>query len=166
MKTFSGVIALVVITAGATRTEAQANPDSVKIRDNCRLAMQAVTTGHPGPKLQWAYPYLRICDPADRQTAALAAVSRLRTSHDVPEIVAAVEMLAVFHDGQLFNAVLALAGDNGASNEARVDAFVALQRVIVPSGLASYGRFSAGIDSRGLPLSACFALRRVRWTVS
>ena len=169
MKRFNArVVSLALLSAFAiaARLEGQADPDSVKLRNSCRLALQVLATGVPAPKREWAQVIAPQCNVTDRQVALVAGVNRLRTSHDIRELEQVVESLVSFHDGQLFAAVLGLAGDNGASNEARIEAFVALKGL--SSGLPGlrYADFAAGISEDGIPLGRCggFSDHKLPWT--
>jgi len=162
------IVLLALLTVGVVtaRLEAQADPDSLKLRNNCRLALQVVATGVPAPKREWAHAIAPLCSAVDRQVALIAGVNRLRTSHNVRELEQVVESLVSFHDGKLFAAVLGLAGDNSASDEARIVAFVALKGLSSGSPGLRYEDFAAGIADNGIPLGKCggFSDHKLPWT--
>ena len=160
-------VALLTVFPLAAPLEGQVEPDSVKLRNSCRLALQVLATGDPAPKREWAQVIVPQCSAADRQVALVAGVRRLRTSHDVRELEQVVESLASFHDGQLFAAVLQLAGDDGASDEARIEAFVALKGLSSEAPGLRYADFAAGIADNGIPLGRCggFTDHKLPWDV-
>lgn len=54
----SGLALLVLASSAAA---AQADPDSVKFRNDCRLASQVLTTGQPGPHTEDALSIIGLC---------------------------------------------------------------------------------------------------------
>jgi hypothetical protein len=101
---------------------AQARPDSIHARNDCRLAVQVVETGHPAPHSDWAYEYVVNCGRAGGSALA-SAMRRARSSSDVAELEAMTRSLRTFRDGEVFVASLEIAGDKSASVPARVLAF-------------------------------------------
>ncbi|HEX6535790.1 MAG TPA: hypothetical protein VF041_14425 [Gemmatimonadaceae bacterium] len=101
---------------------AQANPDSVKQRNDCRRAAQAIRTGEPGPKTQWAWDLIPAC--TESGAASAAALRQLRhdpdSTHFAPVQVVGFNVRA----GGLFAAALEVAGDRGATNVAREASFI------------------------------------------
>src|SRR5690349_17810761 len=55
------------------------DPDDVHHRNDCRLALQIVETGHPAPHREWAYSLLPRCG-ASAGPAAVAALWNGRRS--------------------------------------------------------------------------------------
>jgi hypothetical protein len=110
----------------ATTARAQgADPDSVRHRNNCRLAQQVLETGQPAPKRQWAITYAAGCGSAGAQALA-AAIRRERASTDV----GALELLHMpaqgIRDRAIFEAALEVAADARASGAARAMSLGAL----------------------------------------
>lgn len=129
--------------AGSTSRDAaaQANPDSVKHRNNCRLASQVVAKGAPDPKRTWAFGYIRECDDPESKAAALAVLGQLRTSTDTSAIHYATAILVRVRDGDIFAATLSIAGDKTASVPMRVFALMALSRLQDDFAAPDYGLF-------------------------
>ena len=75
-------LTLAFVITGCGPLLAQATPDTIKLRNDCRLAEQALRTGHPGPKVAWARTFLPNCRPEQWARGAAAALTRLRTSAD------------------------------------------------------------------------------------
>jgi len=126
--------ALLTPTAGA---HAQAEPDSIKLRNDCRLAMQVLTTGHPAPRLEWARGFIGYCGNEQWATAKRAAILRLRASADENELGREWRFVWMLRDAELFNAVLQIAQDRNASTAARLWSLRTLANYIDPEG--SYG---------------------------
>jgi hypothetical protein len=62
--TIAGVLAALLLSApSSSSVVAQANPDSVKLRNDCRMAAQVLTTGHPGPHIDDALTTIGLCGP-------------------------------------------------------------------------------------------------------
>jgi len=153
------VLAAVALTLPQLAS-AQANPDSVHHRNQCRLAAQVIQSGHPAPKWEWAWTYIDACLPSERAETYLSAIRQVRTSSDLRLIHRSVMPVVWFRDGRLFEAVLELAGDPGAATPARVVAFVALARIKEPQATASYEGFIGGsTEINGIPVARCSGSR-------
>lgn len=48
----------------------QANPDSIKLRNDCRLASQTLLSGRPGPHEQWALHLIQSCGDLTAEVVA------------------------------------------------------------------------------------------------
>ncbi|HEX5437940.1 MAG TPA: hypothetical protein VFW98_12320 [Gemmatimonadaceae bacterium] len=135
MRSIIALAALLLVVPGLVA--AQANPDSVKHRNNCRLAEQVLATGQPGPKRAWAIPYLSGCGAAGG--AALAtAIDHERASTDVKSLERLYLTPAVLVDRAIFQEVLGVAGDGAASVPARILSFGTLLMYESPSYYTSY----------------------------
>jgi hypothetical protein len=111
---------------------AQANPDSIHHRNDCRLAEQALSTGHPAPREEWALGVVWNCRDAGPVLAA--ALTGARASSDSAYLNALTAPLIRLRDGYVFAAALALAGDRSASLHARAAAIRALMYAVRPGG--------------------------------
>jgi hypothetical protein len=60
---------LALLVTSTSAASAQADPDSVKHRNNCRLASQVVERAVSDPKRAWAHGYIRLCDDAGAKNA-------------------------------------------------------------------------------------------------
>jgi len=124
---------LIVVTACAPAAmTAQANPDSVHHRNNCRLAEQVLSTGHPAPREEWALGIVWNCRDAGPVLAT--RLTDARASTDSAYLNALTAPLIQIRDGQVFAAGLALAGDRAASLPARVAAIRAVMYAVRPGG--------------------------------
>lgn len=111
---------------------AQANPDSVKHRNDCRLAEQVLRTGHPAPHTKWAREFIGFCGYDVWGRATAAEVRRLRASQDVKELKEAWRGIASLVDANFFEAAAEIAGDRGASTPARTFALLHLAMLTDP----------------------------------
>ena len=137
----------------------QVDPDSVKRRNNCRLAEQVVTTGNPAPHTKWAWQYIGFCEPSQRVGVYRTAIQQARTSTDTTLISRAILPVVGLRDGVLFRDVMEVAVDRSASVPARVVAFVALAAIRDPNRSPSYEDFLGGLDEHGIPRRSCSARR-------
>jgi hypothetical protein len=69
------IVFAVLALLPAMRLHAQANPDSVKHRNECRLALQVLVKGEPARLTGWAINYVRSCG---RDTWAQGAAAARR----------------------------------------------------------------------------------------
>ena len=115
---------------------AQASPDSIQHRNDCRLAEQVLRTGHPAPREDWALAMIWTC--AQSGPAVAEALSVARASSDTAYLNALTSPLIRLRDGSVFAAALTLAGDRGASVPARVAALRALMYAVRPGGYVDF----------------------------
>lgn len=125
---------------------AQARPDSVKLRNDCRLAEQVLTTGHPAPHREWASWTIRKCAGAGPVVAQ--AIFRLRTSADTALLKVVTAPAAVVRDREIYEAGLSILADATASSQARVYAIRMLAWLFYPDADLNYGDF-VDIDGDG-----------------
>lgn len=128
---FAAGLVMVAACAPAVMT-AQANPDSIHHRNDCRLAEQVLSTGHPAPREEWALGVIWNCPDAGATLAA--ALTAARTSADTAYLNALTAPFIQLRDGQVFAAALTVAGDRGASLPARVAAIRTLMYAVRPGG--------------------------------
>lgn len=124
----------------------QANPDSIQHRNDCRLAAQAVTTGRPAVKLDWAIRMVRRCPTAADDLSR--ALSDARVSSDtvlLKRLTAPTDWLI---DGRIVETALAILQDPGASPQARVFAVRPLIWSLTPGGELEYGHL-VDVDGDG-----------------
>ena len=143
MSALIGVLALALV---ARTVSAQASPDSVHHRNDCRLAAQTLATGDPAPKTAWALQVIRSCgDQGSIGTTIAAALSRLRFSSDTGQLLPLWNATFGYVDGAVYSAALAVAADASASPTARAvnlltvltqlqpDAYVTFQGLFAPT---------------------------------
>lgn len=118
----------------ATSARAQASPDSVKMRNDCRLAAQVLTTGHPAPRLEWARGFIGYCGTGEWAGATRGAILRLRTSSDNAELGRQWRFVWMIRDADLFDTVIEISRDRHASTAARLWALRTLATYIDPGG--------------------------------
>ena len=149
------LIALLLTWLAPSLAHGQADRDAIKRRNDCRLAVQVIETGHPAPHKEWAWKYVTFCEPAQRVEAYLAAMQQARSSTDLSFVRTAFLPVAAFRDGMLLDQVLSVAGDRSASIPARVVAFMALASILDPRASPTYEGFIGGFDEYGLPRGGC-----------
>jgi hypothetical protein len=104
---------------------AQADPDTVHVHNQCRLALQIIERGHPQPHEKWAYEFVARCG-ATAGTAIAQRQSELRTSSDTTELRLLAATGSQLRDNAILRVSLDVAGDRGASTVARPFAFLNL----------------------------------------
>ena len=136
---------------------AQAAPDSVKRRNDCRLAAQVLASGHPAPREEWALAAIWSCP--DAGPALATALKAARTSTDSAYLNALTAPLSRLHDGAVFTAAMEVAGDNAASVPARLASFRALITSVHPGAYVDLATLARD-DPR-----MCFSSRGVHTVV-
>lgn len=130
-------IVLLAVAACAPRAAlAQADPDSIHHRNDCRLAAQVVTTGRPHPRLAWATSIMRTCRDAGGTIAQVFSANRHST--DTAYLDVLTYPAIALRDGVLFETAVAIATDRSASLEARVFAIRTLIWSMYPGGGIGY----------------------------
>lgn len=109
---------------------AQANSDSIKHRNDCRLAIQVITTGQPAARSDWAMTFVREC--AGFPAALRNSLSAARNSRDTAALARLTAPADWLRDGDVFTAAFELARDRGASPVARVFAIRVMMWVYLP----------------------------------
>lgn len=146
---------LLVLSAFPASAWGQANPDSVKLRNDCRLARQILETGQPSPHAEWARQTIGFCGPEVWGASVAAAVRRVRTATDQSELALYWADSQWLRDRHLFEAALEIAGDRSASVPTRVFAFRALRKLLYPGEVSKYKDLVGGFDARGWVRGGC-----------
>jgi hypothetical protein len=115
---------------------AQASPDSVHHRNDCRLAAQVVASGHPATKRQWAFGTIARCAGAGPVLAQ--AIRAHRASVNVVDLDSLTQPTFRLRDADVLRAAMEIAGDRGASSPARVFAIRTLIWSMYPAGGVTY----------------------------
>jgi len=129
------VLASVCACAPAAVT-AQGSPDSVQHRNNCRLAEQVLSTGHPAPREDWALGIAWSC-PQIAPTLA-RALTAARAFTDTAYLNALTAPFVRVRDGSVFSAAMNLAQDPSASVPARVAAIRTLMFAVRPGWFVDF----------------------------
>lgn len=116
----TGVVLSSLPAMGAT---AQAAPGSVKLRNDCRLAIQVLTTGHPGPQTDDALTTIGLCGP-EGYTALFKAWNNDGFSEK--EFGLLVTSTRAVVNPRLVDAMFEVAGSEGFSTTHRVAALLVL----------------------------------------
>jgi hypothetical protein len=120
---------------------AQADPDQIHRRNNCRLAEQVIRTGHPENKTAWAWEYLPSCPRGMQVPLLVIRMRQARQSTNAELVATALLRASTMRDGTLFREVMNIAADPQASVTARVYAFVTLDAIYDPSRHPRYDLF-------------------------
>ena len=142
-------LTLAFVITGCGPLLAQATPDTIKLRNDCRLAEQALRTGHPGPKVAWARTFLPNCRPEQWARGAAAALTRLRTSADERALINEWSAVWLLRDAGVFVVARSIAVDPAASTAARVQAMRYLALLLDPSGQYSFDLLTQGVPTGG-----------------
>lgn len=144
---------LAAAVLAAPYAQAQENPDSVKHRNECRLAAQIMRTGNPAPHAEWAANYVPFCDPALHAEALSHALLRLRSSTDDSALLLHWGGAGFVQDPSVFDAVIAVARDGAASLSSRLWALRTLAKYLDPEGQYTIQSMSGAdcITGRALP---------------
>ncbi len=138
------VLLLLACAARPSFATAQANPDSVHPRNDCRLAAQVLTTGNPRSRLEWAAQLISRCPGAGATVAE--ALARRRTVQDTVLLDRITLGANSVRDRAMLDVGLSVLQDAEASVEARVYASRLLYWLLYPSAGVYYGTL---VDSDG-----------------
>lgn len=122
---------------------AQVNPDSVKLRNDCRLYRQILLTGEPATHRAEALERVNLC--GDAPSIFVDWLGSLSTATDPGQFADFRSEVSGVRDGQLFARALAMAQDRGVSSTARV---VSLLVVLDQQGYSWSATFS-NVTTRG-----------------
>jgi hypothetical protein len=119
-------------------TSVPASESPIVPRRECRSYQQLVSPAQPEAFAARSLKRVQAC-PEQAGRALAAELRRLRTSTDTARLEKATRLAHYLHDGELWRGALSLAGDSGASPEARVFAFRTLVWTMAPAARLSYG---------------------------
>lgn len=142
-------LALLVIASCMAPLGAHAQPaaDAARHQNDCRIAVQVVTTGQPQARQEWALSKIRSCG-ADAGRALASIIPRLREVPDTARLNRYFSATREVYDGQIFDAAFAIAGDRTASTPARVFALRSLIWSGNPGRLLSYTDLAGDASGR------------------
>jgi hypothetical protein len=135
---------------------AQVNSDSVKHRNECRLAEQVMSTGRPEPHREWARGYIAFCGTESWARAAAVALRRARMSENRRTLEKEWGRVRLVRDSTLFATATEIARDKSSSVPARVYAIRYLLNVLHPNRLITYDLMVLEMDARGNRRGPCF----------
>lgn len=141
-----GLIAVPLLSVAAS---AQVEPDSIKQRNDCRLAIQVVTTGRPGVKVDWAMTFVRDCP--EFPGALSRAIRATRASRDTASLSRLTAPADWLRDGAVYSAAYDVVSDRTATPEARVFAIRVLLWAALPGMELRYAHL-VDTDGDGIPL--------------
>lgn len=122
----------------------QVNPDSVRHRNDCRLAAQILTSGQPANRRTWALRLLPTCGAAGGVAIADALRSARAAQGWEPGLEEIVMLTSVLHDANIFAAAANVAADPSAGKAARIQAVRVLYYQLGRGRADPYESFLAG----------------------
>jgi hypothetical protein len=131
----AGLLAIALV---ATPLSGQANPDSVKLRNDCRLAEQVLTTGEPGPQRTEALKIIGLCGGEATPTLVLLWSS---AGDDRAEVELLVTATRAFVAAPVVDALFSTLTPAGRPLNARVAALLVLLTYADPSVLPGFDAF-------------------------
>ena len=144
---------LLTILFAAASSVAGAQTESVLVehRNNCRLEVQTLESGHPGPKTTWAIGIIPTCVEEGGAAALASAVRGLRASTDTATLHLLRRQAGRFRDADVFAALTEVVGDPAASAPARVYALLAIGSIIYPNERTTFADATTDLDAEGRP---------------
>jgi hypothetical protein len=140
-------IFIAALFCGCGTAWGQASPDSVKHRNDCRLAEQIISTGHPQPHAAWASTEILTCGHDVFTRTALTALQQLRASSDTSALGLVWNRVLLRVNSQaVFDAALDIAQDRSASVQARAFAFLGMLRMLRPNAVLSFSTVTNTTD--------------------
>lgn len=134
---------LLLLVGAALPANAQATPDSVKLRNDCRLYRQVLTTGESAPYRAEALGRVNLCQ--DAPSIFVDWLGSLSTATNPDQFADFRSEVSGVRDGLLFAKALAMSQDRGVSPTARV---VALLVVLDQQGYSWSATFT-NVVTRG-----------------
>jgi hypothetical protein len=125
----SGVLLVLVAVAFPLRAQNSEVPDSVRHRNNCRLAGQVLHTGHSHPKYEWARDYVILCQ---EEGPAMLASEWEAIPADTAQVNRLQRESARFRDVRLYRELRETALDRSRPDLVRVGAMLALAKYVDP----------------------------------
>lgn len=139
MRAFCLFALIWIILPSTTQGQQRVDPDSVKHRNDCRLAERVLSTGHPRPHRDWALRIVVSCGPG-----AARAVAELWKSP--PSDTAALTQVFLassrFRDARIYNAAFEAVMDPAKPDLVRVTALGVLASYAQPGVLLQLDRLT------------------------
>jgi hypothetical protein len=124
------LLAVLVLASFGAPASAQVNPDSVKLRNDCRLAAQVLTTGQPAPHRREALSVIGLCG-REGVPALLAAWSSAPSNRaDLQLLVTSTRAYAT---DQIVETLLGTLNQSGRPLEVRVASLLVLLTYAEPA---------------------------------
>ncbi|MGB7211167.1 MAG: hypothetical protein WBC97_00920 [Gemmatimonadales bacterium] len=134
---------LALLVSAALPAKAQADPDSVKLRNDCRRYRQVLTTGKPAPHRAEALERVNLCQ--DAPSIFVDWLGSLSSATNPDQFADFRSEVSGVRDGLVFAKALATSQDRGGSPTARV---VALLVVLDQQGYSWSAAFT-NVITRG-----------------
>lgn len=138
--------ALLVAVAHSSLSAQDAHTDSIHHRNDCRLAAQSIAAHHPAPKEGWAMEIIQNC--AEGGPVLARALKEAQSSTDTALLNAITRPAIQLRDGDVYTAALDVAGNRGATIQARVFAIRTLMWAMYPGGSLDYDDLADLVQGR------------------
>lgn len=136
-RTITGVLyGLLLLAIASSGVDAQANPDSVKFRNDCRLAIQVLTAGHPSPRTDDALGIIGLCGRDGEQALFKAWNNDAFTETEFGTLVTSTRAVA---SSRLVDTLFEVASNASYSTVHRVAALLVLTTYADPYRIPSFG---------------------------
>ncbi len=140
-------VALCVL-ARVSHAQEPTETSDVRLRNNCRLAVQALTTGRPAPHYDWALDQIRACD----ETGGIGLAGAWQSvAEDTVDLERLVFSSARLRDARVLEAVLAVAQDPKRTTAVRLSSLRVLASYADSTVSVSLGELQAPPDTAILP---------------
>lgn len=130
LRSIAAAAALLIVSALPLTAQGQDTALAAKHRNDCRLASQVLTTGHPNTHREWALNFIGSC--GSDGPAALVVQWRA-FSNSGAELDQLVRSSARLRDARLYRQLRETAQDNSAPPAVRVGAMLVLSRYTDPN---------------------------------
>jgi len=127
-----GAIMALLVGVSSTPLRAQANPDSIHLRNDCRLATQILRTGNPANKREWALGTIGWCG-RDGVDAFVVDWKSKEANADSQTLADMRYSVYNIRDRVLFETLLSTAQSSNSSTRARVEAWYYLLNQVAPA---------------------------------
>ncbi|MGH9782815.1 MAG: hypothetical protein ACRD88_01410, partial [Terriglobia bacterium] len=124
---------VVLLLAQSLAAQQSRERDDLQLRNSCRLASQALATGHPHPH-DWARDLIGACDESGG--AALALLWRSGVPQDRQELGRLVYVTSRLRDQRILDALLRVAADPARPAVVRLSAIRVLISYFSPGTVA------------------------------
>jgi len=124
------VIAGMLCLSGVAAAQMPKESDDVHVRDDCRLAVQVLTKGHPAPKSDWALGIIFTCDQSGGAALQQLWATPPTDSAALDELMWASASLV---DQRVYLGVRSAATNVGVPRAARIAALRVLASFIEPA---------------------------------
>lgn len=144
------VLALLVIPSTSSAQDVR---DSVKHRNDCRLAAQILTRGQPAIRMPWALRIVPDCGATGGDAVAEVIRASPRGGVSETKLESVVMVASVLEDAGIFSAALEAAGDGAGDKAARIQALRVLFYQLCTGRIDPYESFLSTNETVYIPIA-------------